>query len=147
MICYILFEYTFIGKNNIIIGGNIKAAKFSGIKVNRDRIIAFLIAGVLVGVAAFFNTVRVKSVTSTFGSGIQFNVMVSMVFGGMLIGGGKNSRISSGVIGAITYTLVANGLQLAGLPSAWVNLIKGIIFLAVMAMTFMKKGKGGLLPN
>lgn len=145
VICYILFEYTFIGKNNIIIGGNIKAARFSGIKVHRDRIIAFLIAGVLVGIAAFFNVGRLRSVTSTFGAGMQFNVMISMVFGGMIVGGGKNARISNGVIGAITYTLLANGLQIAGVPTEFVTLIKGIIFIIVIALTF-KKSKGGLLP-
>jgi ribose transport system permease protein len=146
LICWFLFEYTFIGKNNIIIGGNISAARYSGIKVNRDMLIAFLLAAVFVGVAAFFNVARTMSVSSTFGSGMQFNVMISMVFGGMLIGGGKNSRISCGVIGAVTYTLVANGLQLAGTPTFYVTFIKGIIFVVVLGIIF-RKGGGELLPN
>ena len=145
IISYILFEYTFIGKNNIIIGGNIKAARFSGIHIHRDRILAFVVAGVLVGLAAFFSVTRLRSVTNTFGSGMQFNVMISMTFGGMIVGGGKNSRISNGVIGAITYTLLANGLQIAGVPTDYVTLIKGIIFIIVIGLTF-KKSKDGLLP-
>lgn len=145
IVCYILFEFSTIGKNNVAIGGNIRAAHFSGIKVSRERIIAFLIGGVCVGIAAFFMVVRMKSVTSTFGGGMQFNVMTSMVLGGTVIGGGKNAKIANGVIGAITYTLLTNGLQLAGMPTEYVYLLKGIVFIGVVALTFKRK-PDGLLP-
>lgn len=145
VICCVLFNFTSLGKNNVAIGGNPQAAYFSGVKVRREQITAFLLAGVCVGLAAFFMVLRMKSVTNTFGSGMQFNVMTSMVLGGTVIGGGKNTKISNGIIGAVTYQFLTNGLTIAGLSSEYVYLVKGIVFIAVVAMTFKRKSDG-LLP-
>ncbi|MCL2588617.1 MAG: ABC transporter permease [Oscillospiraceae bacterium] len=146
VVCFVLFQFTVIGKNNTIIGGNIKAARFSGIRVNRDRIIAFLISSVFVGLAAFFNVMRINSVTNTFGAGMQFSVIMSLVFGGMIIGGGKNARISAAIIGPITFILLSNGLQLSGIPTFYVSLLRGVFFIVIMAITF-RKDKNELLPS
>ena len=123
LVTYVLFEYTTIGKSNKLIGGNPRAAHFSGIAVNRNKIIAFVVAAVCIGIAAFFTTARAKSIGASTGNGMQFNVITAMVFGGMSFGGGKNARISNGVLGALTFTVLTNGMQLSGVDmfvrSSW----------------------------
>lgn len=132
VITYVLFEYTEIGKGNKIIGGNPRAAFFSGIKVNKQQILAFLIAAVCIGIAAFFTTARAKSIGASTGDGMQFNVITAMVFGGMSFGGGKNARVANGVIGALTFTVLTNGMQLSGIGTDYVQMLRAIVFIIVV---------------
>ena len=147
IVTYILFEYTTIGKSNKLIGGNPQAAHFSGINVNRNKIIAFVVAAACIGIAAFFTTARAKSIGASTGNGMQFNVITAMVFGGMSFGGGKNARISNGVLGALTFTVLTNGMQLSGVGTDFVQLLKAVVFIIVVYMGCRNsvKGKSSIL--
>ena len=145
VICSVLFNFTSLGKAARIMGGNETAAKFSGIRVNRIKVISFIIAGVCIGVAAFFTTMRVGKIDYTVGNGVQFDVITAMVFGGMPFGGGRHAKLANGIVGSMTYILLSNGLQLAGVPYNMIALINGVVFLIVVYLTF-PKSKSKLLP-
>lgn len=145
LVAWFLFNFTALGKACRLIGGNEKAAKFSGIKVNKIKIISFVIAGICIGIASFFLTMRIGKVDYQTGSGVQFDVITALVFGGMPFGGGRHAKVSNAIIGSFTYVCLSNGLQLAGVPYNFIALVNGIVFLIVVYLSF-PKSKDKLLP-
>src|SRR5699024_6139614 len=67
----VLFNYTKIGKGAKAIGDNQVAARQNGVEVDRIKIIAYLIAGICVGIAAVFKLSAVGKVQSTTGNGLE----------------------------------------------------------------------------
>lgn len=139
VIAYILFEYTKIGKYNRAIGSNYTAAVTSGIPVNRYKTIAFIVCGFALGIAAFLNFVRAGGVSATTGSGYEINVLIALVLGGTSITGGASVKIRGAVIGCLLLTALENGLVMLGIQPAMMGLIKGLIFLASIAVAYDKK--------
>ena len=136
IVAFIIFEYTKIGKFNKAIGSNQRAAELSGIPVNKYKIIAFIITGTTLGIAAFMTMIRAGGVGSTTGTGLEVEVLIAMVLGGMSISGGSSSKIRSIIIGALIFMMMGNGLVLWKVNPNWVNTIRGIIFLAMVFLTF-----------
>ena len=92
-LCIFVFNFTKIGRRLKFLGGNPVCAKLSGIDMNAYAIVAFVMAGIGVGLGAFLTLVYTPSVTATTAGGIGMNVIVAIVFGGMPISGGPRSRI------------------------------------------------------
>ena len=146
VVCYLLYEHTKIGPFNRMMGGNETAVALSGINTKKYKIIAFLIRGIMLGIAAFFLICRVSTATTTTGAGLHMDVMLAVILGGMSIRGGPSSRITAPIIGAITTYVLSNGFVLCGVNAYYVELFKGIIFLIVILVVFPRK-KGGTLPD
>lgn len=140
-----LFNYTKFGKNAKAIGANPVAAEQSGINLVKYKMIAYVIMGVFVVVAAIFQMGYTGSASDSTGTGFEMNVMVALILGGMPLSGGMRSRVSCAVLGSFTFSLLNVGLPIIGIPVNTVNLIKGIIFIIVVLIT-CRKSKG-VLPR
>lgn len=140
----ILFEKTKIGRNNKAIGGNEKAAEQAGVNIRAYRLAAYLISGITIGIAAFFSLVRMGSVSSATGQGLEMSIITALVLGGMPMTGGANSRIISAIIGSISIIILKNGLIILGVDDKIVEGIQGIIILAIILVSY-KKDKDALL--
>ncbi len=133
-----VFNYTRVGRENKIIGGNKLNAELSGINSFRNILISFAISGLSIGIAAMLTIIRTGAVGSTTGASLGFDVIVCVVLGGMPISGGAKSRISAGVIGAFTITVLNNGLIVAGVSISNVQMVRGIIFLGIVTLLSLK---------
>jgi ribose transport system permease protein len=133
---YYLFEYTSLGKSNKAIGGNVKTAEQAGIKTKKVILISYIILGACVGVAAIFQMFRNGNVTSQSGAGLEFSMMMAIVLGGFPMRGGERSRISSAIIGALTVTVLMNGLTLWGVDVFLISGIRGLLFVAIVALSY-----------
>jgi ribose transport system permease protein len=136
LIGYYLYEYTSLGKNNRAIGGNIVAARQAGVRTKKNIFIAFIILGICVGTAAIFQMFRNGEVTSQSGAGLEFNMMMAIVLGGFPMRGGDTGRISSAIIGALTVTILVNGLTLWGVDARLVNGVNGLLFVVIVALSY-----------
>jgi len=139
VIGYVLFQFTKIGKYNKAIGANFTAAKTSGVPVNKYKILAFIVSGFTLGISAFLNFVRTGGVSATTGSGYEINVLIALVLGGISITGGTSVKIRGAVIGCLILTILENGLVMIGVQPAMMGLIKGIIFLASIALSYDRR--------
>lgn len=133
---YLVFEYTKIGKVAKAIGGNELTTEQSGHSISKYRLLCYVVAGVMVGVAAFFNAARAGSVTSNTGTGLEMKVMTAVVLGGLPMSGGARSNVRCAVIGALTIAVLTNGLVLIGASTALAQGIQGVIFLATVAISY-----------
>ena len=135
MAAYIVYTYTPFGRYVRMIGSGEIAVKYSGVNVNAIKIVSFVIAGTLAGVAGIFSLLRTGGVIATSGNLLETDVMISLVLGGLPITGGMKSRFSAVVIGALLLTVLANGLVQIGASVVLQQMIKGIVFLAVISVT------------
>ncbi|GHU97370.1 hypothetical protein FACS189483_03130 [Spirochaetia bacterium] len=135
-ISYYLFRYTSLGKREKAIGGNRLTTKQAGVRVNANIFIAYVILGICVGVASFFTLFRASVVSSQSGSGLEFNIMTAIALGGFPFSGGEKARLQAAVVGAITVSVLTNGLVLWGLDPMLVNGIKGLLFLIIVGISY-----------
>lgn len=133
---YYLFNYTTIGKFNKALGGNILTARQAGISRKEVVYTAYIIMGICLGIASTFAFFRAGKVTASTGSGYEFNIMMAIVLGGFPMTGGDRSRISSAIIGALTVTCLTNGLGLWGVDALLVSGVKGLLFVAIVALSY-----------
>lgn len=146
IVALILFNYTRVGKSIKLLGGNPRSATQSGIPANRNMIIAFLVGGVAVGLAAIFAILQTKTITQATGGSLGNDMMVAVVLGGMPLSGGSKSRISAALIGAATITILNTALTVMGLTVGYIQIVRGILFLGVVFVTSMAY-RGKLLPR
>ena len=140
LLCIFVFNFTKIGRRLKFLGGNPTCAKLSGIPVNTYAIVAFVMAGIGVGLGAFLSLVYTPSVTATTAGGVGMNVIVAIVFGGMPISGGPRSRIYSALIGGFSFILLNNSLKIVISGNAGYGIsqiISAVCFLLVVFVTGM----------
>lgn len=135
IVCLVFFNYTGLGIRVKMLGGNYEAARQTGMNITKIKIAAFLISAIGVGLAAFLLLIRVRTVGSTTAGSTGTDVMVALVLGGMPISGGPRSKISAGIIGAATITVLNSGLAIMGLSTGIIQLCRGLVFLAVVLVS------------
>ena len=132
LIAVVFLRYTVSGRAIYAIGGNESAARLSGIQVNRVRLLAFVLAGLMAGVAGVLMAARLNSGSPNYGAGMELQAIAAAVIGGASLTGGYGNIIST-LFGALTVAVVQNGLNLNAVPTAWQNITLGaIIALAVL---------------
>lgn len=143
-----LADYSKVGKYNKAIGENRKAAWTGGVNVKRYRLYAYLICGVTLGIAAYFDLLRVGVLAGNTGMGMEMDVLIALVLGGLSLSGGYKSSIRCAVIGSLTIVILENGLTILGLNSSYMGIVKGVVFLFVVLFTFKRNtSKTALLPR
>ncbi len=136
---FILFEFTSFGKQCRAIGASLDAARQSGVSVEKIRMLAFMISGLLCGMAGFFSLVRTCTASSKTGSAFEFNVLLAVLFGGMPLSGGWAVKFRAAVIGSISMAVMYNGMSLMGINGLTQQLIQGIILIVVVAISFDRR--------
>ena len=136
IIYWFLFEKTRIGKSLKAIGGSRIVAAQSGINVGKSIITAFALVGICVGIVSFLSLSRANKVLGSTGGSIQMDAMIAIVLGGMPLAGGASSKLRAAVIGALTITLLTNGMTIMGIDYSYVYVTKGILFVIIVAISY-----------
>lgn len=144
--CVLIYNYTPVGRREKFLGGNPICAKLTGIEVKKLSILAFLIAGIGVGLAAFLTVVRAPTITTSTASSIGMDVIIAIVFGGMPASGGSRSKISAALIGSISMVLLSQIMTILNLSAGASQCVKSILFLAVVTLSGMK-GRRAMLTR
>ena len=134
VILFLAFQFTGLGSRLKAIGAGETAARFAGIRVERTKILIYVLAGCVTGLASFINCVKVGSVTSSSGSQLETQIMIALVLGGMPVNGGAKVKFYNIILGALTYRILSSGLVMMGLTPKTQQLLLGIIFLIEVAL-------------
>lgn len=145
IIGYILMEHTKIGKYNKAMGSNETAALFSGISVFKYKAYAFMISGACMGVCAMISFVQGRSVTANTGLNVEINALIALMLGGLPLSGGTTVSLRSVYVGALTFYMLYNGLVLWGVTPNMIGIVKAIVFLVCVSLSFDRKS--GLIPS
>jgi len=138
LILQIIIKKTTFGRKMLLTGANKKAAYLSGIDVNAMKVIAYTVAGLCCGIAAVIYAARFNSANDGAGTGGDFNGAVISIIGGNALYGGHGGMVQV-FIGAITFGLITNILQLAGVSTAVQYIVQGVILLLAINLDRLKK--------
>lgn len=136
-LCAVLFLLTPLGRAVRILGGNAVTARQSGMNIRGIKVAAFLVGALGIGLAAFVILVRVRNIGASTASSMGTDVMIALVLGGMPLSGGPRSKISAGLVGAISITVLNAGLTMMGLSIAVIQIFRAIVFLVVVYVASM----------
>ena len=145
-LCVFLFNFTRLGREVKMLGGNPVTFRQTGLNPVKVKMLAFIIGAIGIALAAFVVLVRTRTVSNTTGGSMGTDVMVALVLGGMPLNGGPRSRISAGIVGAATITVLNAGLTMIGLGLAAIQICRAVVYLVVVyvaSMTYRTK----LLPR
>lgn len=134
---WVLMNKTRFGKNCYAIGGNVNAAKVSGINVAKTTIIMFTIAGALYAIAGVLEAARTGGATNNYGNGYEMDAIASCVVGGVSTTGGMGT-IQGIVAGVLILGVINYGLTFIGLNPYWQQIIKGLIIVSAVAVDIRK---------
>ena len=138
IILQIIIKKTTFGRKMLLTGANKKSAYLAGIDVNAIKVIAYTVAGLCCGIAAVIYAARFNSASDGAGVGGDFNGAVISIIGGNALYGGHGG-MTQVFIGAITFGLITNILQLMGVSTAVQYIIQGAILLLAINLDKLKK--------
>jgi ribose transport system permease protein len=115
------------------VGSNAKAARLSGIDVERIQILGFTLTGLIAGLAGLAFSARVGTAVSTAGVGTELRVITAAILGGASLSGGKGS-VPGALVGVLFMALINNILIIARVSSYWQGIVVGAILVLAVAL-------------
>lgn len=135
----IILKRTSFGWHVFSIGGNEKAAKLSGVKVNRVKIKVYMISGVCAAIVGIIASSQLAASHPATGESWEMNAIAAAVLGGTSMAGGIGT-IGGTIVGAFVIGVINDGMIMCGVSEFWQMVIKGlVIVLAVIVDQFQRK--------
>ncbi|MDO4430087.1 MAG: sugar ABC transporter permease [Lonepinella koalarum] len=131
---------TAFGRHIYAIGGNIDAARLSGINVEKIKLMIFSMNGFMVAIAGLILSARLGAGAPSAGQNAELDAIAACVIGGASLAGGIGS-VYGVVIGAFIIAMLDNGMSMLDVPTFWQYIVKGTILLLAVWMDTMSKKK------
>jgi ribose transport system permease protein len=126
VIVYVLLYKTPFGVNVYAIGGHEEGLRLSGVNVRRQKVLIYMVSGLLAGIGGIVLSSRIASGHPTVGIGYEFEAIASSVIGGTTFFGGQGGIVGT-LFGALMITLLRNGLNLLGYTTPYQYCAIGLI--------------------
>ncbi|SFC39916.1 monosaccharide ABC transporter membrane protein, CUT2 family [Bacillus sp. OV322] len=133
IIAHILLRKTSYGRKVLATGGNENAARFSGVKTARVKLMVFVGTGLMAGLAGLLYAGRMNAGRFSFGEGDELSVIAAVILGGTALAGGVGTIIGT-VIGSLMIGVINNGLIIMGLDVSQQMIIRGLIIILAVAL-------------
>ena len=124
----VFIRYTTYGYELYAIGANGEAARFSGVPVSGRKNLVYTISGAMAGLAAIVYLARLNSAEADIGEPLLLPAIAAVLVGGTSLLGGVGT-LSGTLVGAVTLTLVLNGMNLLSINANWQPLVTGVVIL------------------
>lgn len=139
LLSWVILRKTVLGMHIYAIGGNLQAARLTGIRVGLVLLFVYAISGLFSGLAGAMSASRLYGANGNWGSGYELDAIAAVVLGGTSLMGGVGT-IWGTVVGALIIGVMNNGLTILGLSSFWQYVAKGaVIVLAVILDKWRQK--------
>jgi D-xylose transport system permease protein len=142
MLMVLLFTFitnnTQFGRQVYAMGGNVEAARLSGINIRMRTVLVFVLASTMAAVAGLFFASRLDAATITAGQNAELDAIASCVIGGTSFAGGVGT-IPGAIIGALVMASVDNGMSMMNMDACWQMMIKGLILLLAVWLDMRTK--------
>jgi len=133
VLAYFLLTRTSFGLYIYAIGENKEMARLSGISVRKVELAAYIISGLTAALGGLILAGRLASAQPNVGEGLNLDSITACALGGTSLFGGKGNVLKT-LVGALIMGILANGLDLIGVPSYPQLVIKGLIFISAMTL-------------
>jgi len=134
-----LLTKTPYGRHLYMIGGNVTATYRAGIRVPRNIILAFVLSGLLAGLAGWLLASRTAGATANLGIGMLFQAFAAVVIGGVSLKGGYG-RLSGVFAGVLLLSSIQTAINVMGMPPHYTMMIQGSLVMAAVLLDTAKNG-------
>ena len=135
---HVVLFHTRFGLRLLATGGSVEAAGKTGVRTARVKTAAYVISGVLAGLAAILLVARVGAAEPASNTSFLLNSVAAVVLGGVSLFGGR-ATIAGPVVGAVLLTALVNGLTLVGVSQFYQPLAVGVVVVAAAFLTRFSK--------
>ncbi len=135
---YLLLDQTPVGRKIYAIGGNLQAARASGINVNRYMTLAFLLSGLTCGIAGVLLVGRLSGLTPLAAAPLLLDVLLAGYISSTMSSVGA-PNVGGALVGALLVGVLSNGLAVIRVPTFYMNLVKGFLILVVVAVNVAQR--------
>ena len=125
---HIALSMTVFGRETYLTGGNREAALYSGIRVNRIKIIIFTLSGVMSAIAGILLSSRLSSAQTHAGLSYELAAIAAAVLGGTSLSGGVGTMPGT-LIGALIIGVLNNGMNMLSVPYFYQLIVKGVVII------------------
>lgn len=137
-ISHVVMTKTAFGRYIYAVGGNVEAARLSGLPVRLVFILVYTICGALTGLAGIIQASRFSSGDPKAGDLYELQVIAAVVVGGTSLAGGEG-KILGTLVGAIIIAVIENGLNMAGVESYEQKVVFGLLIIVAVVIDQIKK--------
>ena len=137
VVVWIIANKTQFGKNVYAIGGNVEAARVSGINIAKNLMIVYAFAGAMFGLAGVLEAARTGGATNNYGLGYELDAIAACVVGGVSATGGVG-KVPGVLAGVLIFSVINYGLTFINVNPYWQMIIKGLIIVAAVAFDIRK---------
>jgi ribose transport system permease protein len=130
---WLLLARTKLGARMYAVGGNPEAARLSGVRVARIRVVTFALSGLGAGIAGVIGASRVATGQADVGLGLELQAIAAVVIGGTSIAGGEGA-VWRTVLGVLLLALIQNGFNILDVNPVWQGIVQGAIIAAAVAV-------------
>lgn len=131
-LCWWFLNYTKGGRTLYALGSNAEAARVAGLRISTWSVLAYVMSGLMSGIAAIFLASRILSIDPIGGQGLELDAIAAVVIGGASLFGGRGSIIGT-LCGVFVMVFIRNGLNLLNVSPYWQGTAIGsVIIIAVL---------------
>jgi ribose transport system permease protein len=135
---HILLSKTTFGRRAYLTGGNREAALYSGIKVDRLKIMIFMISGIMAAISGILLSSRLFSAQTNAGMSYELDAIAAAVLGGTSLAGGVGTMVGT-LIGALIIGVLNNGMNMLSVPYFYQLIVKGLVILIAVYLDVRSK--------
>jgi erythritol transport system permease protein len=121
-------RYTALGRHIFAVGGNERAARMSGVRVNRVKMAVYMFSGFCAAIVGIIISSELMASHPATGESFELNAIAAAVLGGTSMSGGRGT-IGGTIIGAFVIGVLSDGLVMMGVSSFWQMVIKGLVII------------------
>jgi ribose transport system permease protein len=139
ILAWFALDRTIFGRQLYAIGGNERAARLSGIEVDRLKIGVYTASAVMAGIAGIIEVSYLSSAIANQGLGKELSVIAAAVIGGTALTGGEGTVLGI-FIGTVMLEVLRNGLVLLGTDAYWQGVFVGLVIIVAVFIDQLRKG-------
>ena len=129
----IILKKTVFGWHVFSIGGNEKAAQLSGVKVDKVKILVYMISGICAAVVGIIACSQLAAAHPATGESWEMNAIAAAVLGGTSMAGGIGT-IGGTIVGAFVIGVINDGMVMCGVSEFWQMVIKGLVIIVAVVI-------------
>jgi ribose transport system permease protein len=138
LVMYYLLRFSYIGRHIYAVGGNLEAARLSGIDVDRRVILCYIISAVCAALVGIIQTARLTMGHPSTGVGYELLAITGCILGGLSLMGGQGSLVGV-VIGALLIGILQNEMIILNINPYWHTIVISFVLLLAIAVDYLRR--------
>lgn len=138
VVAYYLLRYTYIGRQIYAVGGNVEAARFSGVSVDSRIILCYIVSVVCASVVGMIQAARLSLGHPGSGEGYELLAITACILGGISFMGGQGGVIGI-VVGALLMGTLQNLLVMVNVNPYWHKVVISLVLLAAITIDYARR--------